>query len=489
MYVEYLKEFWYTTKVEEETKTITFFLSWCDKPLSFTQDEFISAIGLPIRKDAIPLPPKETVRAGLATLGLFDKDKPNLSSTELVNSSPLKMKYFTPILAKLSEEPEQSLILNFREVNADDTADKSLSRASVQPVTQPKAPTDLKTKKRRIPPSSKPQSPYKVRVILPKKQVTETQHAEITVATADATKSLVAFELAEEQGNQPSAAEAEKVLNQNVEEEVKDAGFVAMEEVTFKQIMDEVDSKTQGAQENAKSPYDTESEIKIIKSYQAATLSGSLFIHQSSSYDQDNKDVTDITPKDAEEGKASESLSRLRFMPDDDLASLSGFETRDSADHGFRNIESRISKKVVEDIQSSVPTIVVDTLKAKLPGLLSEALKIFFLNCFRTPSKPLFRNSLQRSYVRLMPRIFRSCLRTWFPSLKQQKSLKRLMLRGRRANTYNTVQREQPSAQVVPNKEKALVVQNPEEKKSEGTVSMEDDSDKDDLEWPEDDSG
>ncbi|GKB35563.1 hypothetical protein Tco_0880505, partial [Tanacetum coccineum] len=48
------------------------------------------------------------------------------------------------------------------------------------------------------------------------------------------------------------------------------------------------------------SPYDTESEIKIIKSYQAATLSGSLFIHQSSSYDQDNKDVTDITPKDAE---------------------------------------------------------------------------------------------------------------------------------------------------------------------------------------------
>ncbi|GKB35564.1 hypothetical protein Tco_0880506 [Tanacetum coccineum] len=62
-------------------------------------------------------------------------------------------------------------------------------------------------------------------------------------------------------------------------------------------------------------------------------------------------------------------------MPDDDLASLSGFETRDSADHGFRKMESRISKKVVEDIQSSVPTIVVDTLKAKLPGLLSEALK------------------------------------------------------------------------------------------------------------------
>nr|GEU36739.1 hypothetical protein [Tanacetum cinerariifolium] len=68
-----------------------------DKPLSFTQDEFISAIGLPICKDTVPILPNETIRAGLATLGLFDKEKPNLSSIVLVNSSPLKMKYFLPI--------------------------------------------------------------------------------------------------------------------------------------------------------------------------------------------------------------------------------------------------------------------------------------------------------------------------------------------------------------------------------------------------------
>nr|GEW75717.1 hypothetical protein [Tanacetum cinerariifolium] len=97
MYVEYLQEFWYTTEVEEETNIITFSLSWWDEPLSFTQKEFISAIGLPICKNLVSLPPKETVRAGLATLGLFDKDKPTLSSTILVNSSPLKMKYFSPI--------------------------------------------------------------------------------------------------------------------------------------------------------------------------------------------------------------------------------------------------------------------------------------------------------------------------------------------------------------------------------------------------------
>ncbi|GKD54211.1 hypothetical protein Tco_1287598, partial [Tanacetum coccineum] len=80
-------------------------------------------------------------------------------------------------------------------------------------VTQPKAPTDLKTKKKIIPPSSKPKSPYKARVILLKKQVAETQHDEVTVATADATKSLVASELAKEQGNQPSATEVKKVLD------------------------------------------------------------------------------------------------------------------------------------------------------------------------------------------------------------------------------------------------------------------------------------
>nr|GEZ80365.1 hypothetical protein [Tanacetum cinerariifolium] len=31
-----------------------------DKPLSFTQDEFVSAIDLPICKENVPIPPKET---------------------------------------------------------------------------------------------------------------------------------------------------------------------------------------------------------------------------------------------------------------------------------------------------------------------------------------------------------------------------------------------------------------------------------------------
>nr|GEU36972.1 hypothetical protein [Tanacetum cinerariifolium] len=110
-------------------------------------------------------------------------------------------------VAKLSEEPEQSLIPSSGE-------------------------------KKRIPPFSKPKSPYKVRAILPKKQVTKTQHADATVATADATKSLVASELVEEQRNQPSVAEAEKVIDQNVEKEVKDIGFVAIGEVAEDQSLE-----------------------------------------------------------------------------------------------------------------------------------------------------------------------------------------------------------------------------------------------------------
>ncbi|GKG28622.1 hypothetical protein Tco_0415987, partial [Tanacetum coccineum] len=80
------------------------------------------------------------------------------------------------------------------------------------------------------------------------------------------------------------------------------------------------ESKTQGTQENDESPYDTESKIKIINSYQAATIS------------------------DAKERDAFDSLFGLRFMPDDDLASMTSFKTQDSADH--------VSKEVTETLHA-----------------------------------------------------------------------------------------------------------------------------------------
>ncbi|GKA65636.1 hypothetical protein Tco_0765343 [Tanacetum coccineum] len=147
-------------------------------------------------------------------------------------------------------------------------------------VTQSKAIIDLKTKKKKIPPSSKPKSPYKVRVILLKKQVVET-HVKVTVAIDVATKSLEASELAEEQGNQLSTTEAKKVLDQNVE---KDAEFMAMDE---------------------KVPYDTESEIKEVKSF----FNSHIFELK----DQTMHDSEEIA--DFHEGSDSD----LQLMPDDDL--------------------------------------------------------------------------------------------------------------------------------------------------------------------------
>nr|GEV01226.1 hypothetical protein [Tanacetum cinerariifolium] len=221
MYVEHLKDFWYTVEVDDATKDIFFSLSLFENQLSFNRFEFLSAIGLTDSKAFVPIPPKGSVRAGLPTLGLADKGKPSLTSTELVNSSPMKLKYFSPIwkifmqyivkclgrmqgshdqmnlsqqtiayrlifvlnlhhisatsfqtpstsevsltshmlkVAKLSDEPEQTLLPPSREVVADDTTDKSLFRTFVQLVTQLKAPTARILRRKKIPSSTQPKS-------------------------------------------------------------------------------------------------------------------------------------------------------------------------------------------------------------------------------------------------------------------------------------------------------------------------------------------
>ncbi|GKF12226.1 hypothetical protein Tco_0050152, partial [Tanacetum coccineum] len=65
------------------------------------------------------------------------------------------------------------------------------------------------------------------------------------------------------------------VLDQSVEKE-NNAEFVAMEEVaeeqsmkfpTIKQLLDEADKLNKVVQETLKSPYDTKSEIKVVKSF------------------------------------------------------------------------------------------------------------------------------------------------------------------------------------------------------------------------------
>ncbi|GJW95138.1 hypothetical protein Tco_0174810 [Tanacetum coccineum] len=224
---------------------------------------------------------------------------------------------------------ENFVLLHSWEVNADDIADKSLSRASMQPITQSKAPTNLKIRRKRISPSSKPESQYKVRAILTKKPVAETQHAKVTIAAADATNSQVASELVGDQGNQPSAAYVEKVQDQKIEE-VKESELDPMEDATFDQIMDEIDER--------------------------------------------NKDV----------GKAENAPdSGLHSMPDDDLASLTSFETQDYSDHfsdaGTETLHAYANKPAQLDplghLHEELPGLLKDALKYTLPQSIKDSIK------------------------------------------------------------------------------------------------------------------
>ncbi|GKC17881.1 hypothetical protein Tco_1014663 [Tanacetum coccineum] len=408
MYVKYLKDFWYTAEVDDTTKDILFSLSLFENQLSFTHFDFLTAIGLTNSKSVVPLPPKRTVRGGLATLGLADKDKPSLTSTKLgshdqMNFSPQTIAYClifgleinigdiifkdlinklqngkknretnTPSafevsltshmlkVAKLSKDPNESLILPSREVNAEATANKSQSRTNVQPLSQPKAPTAKKSKKKKIPSSTQPKVSNDSREMNPPSITIHLQATKELVVTAIPTQSLEAFVTAE-------------VLTNN---QLKAADIT-------------------------ESPYDIESEIKVVKSFFTNHFS----------------EVQDQTMNDYEEsaGIQEDSDSNLQSMPDDDLRSVSGFEAADSddtydnkvshsahtsqddissterlsipdhLDHIFEevnylhsrlgNMESSFVQTVFDEIKSSLPAMITNALKEQLLGILSTALK------------------------------------------------------------------------------------------------------------------
>nr|GEU53192.1 retrovirus-related Pol polyprotein from transposon TNT 1-94 [Tanacetum cinerariifolium] len=570
MYVEYLQEFWYTSEVEEETKTITFLLSWVDELLSFTQKEFTSAIGLPVCKNHVLLPPKETVRDGVATLGLFDKDKPTISSTVLVNSSPLKMNndltlvkphtittasFQKPLaaevsltchmlkVAKIYQDPVHSLIPSSEEVNADDTADKSLSMASKQPVTQSKAPTDLKTKKKKIPSSSQPKSPRKVRITLSKKQVTETQHAEVKVATADATKSLKASVLAEEQETSlkplkpkrdPSLhykfiiftnkfmQEPEKIIE--MEEDDDDH---SMEIPTVEQLLDEVDKQIKAIQETLESPYDTESKIKVVKSYytfQIPKLQDQIMHDSDESADyesmpeDDLRSVSGFEDADFDEIQGND-VSHSKHTFSDHNASAELLSLLDHLDHICEEVSSLNSK--LDTMESSIIHQVSDGIKSTLPALSDRFSKL------ETKLSKILKSDMGKSVTNLV----KSGMKEVRADLKSQANdiqgmqtqlndiqslLKSAVIVGdtdegeknKKANDLSPCyysgepqsdeplvkcQGEQPADLNIKNKESAppasdakqnegkeLVVHKSEEKKLEEIISVEDDSHEDD---------
>ncbi|GKE21512.1 hypothetical protein Tco_1433024, partial [Tanacetum coccineum] len=164
------------------------------------------------------------------------------------------------------------------------------------PITQPKAPTDLKIKKKRIPPSSKPKSSY-------------------------------------------------KILDQNVPEEVKESGLKSIRDVTFEQIMDEIDQK------NKPRKPDDDAQITFlgVEPYQFE-------------YDQTKHGTAETFNASADMPTQLDPLGHLH-------KELCILNTK------VDQLKTSISKKVINDIQSSVLLIVTDTLNANLIGLLLEDLK------------------------------------------------------------------------------------------------------------------
>nr|GEV16963.1 hypothetical protein [Tanacetum cinerariifolium] len=98
-------------------------------------------------------------------------------------------------VTNLSPEPIKSLIPPSAEVNTDDIADKSSSETNVQHVTQSKATTDKKSKKKKNLASSKPKTLKTIGESSPSPQVANTQPAEEPTTTANVTYSIDASEL------------------------------------------------------------------------------------------------------------------------------------------------------------------------------------------------------------------------------------------------------------------------------------------------------
>ncbi|GJY81463.1 hypothetical protein Tco_0494214 [Tanacetum coccineum] len=184
-------------------------------------------------------------------------------------------------VAKIDEEP---LITTSKEANHEASGAMSLSGTSEHPDSTPKAKTDKKRRKKKTPSSSKPNVSKEV--------------------TADTTQSLDASMSAEEQDNQPKTADTKKDQENVVTEEVHmgddgtefvDPGLYSIDNFTLESLNQTADE----------SPFDTESEIKFVKSFKPIT----------------NDEESLFTSKESD----TEEDSELASILDDEIRPLSAF--------------------------------------------------------------------------------------------------------------------------------------------------------------------
>ncbi|GKB22013.1 hypothetical protein Tco_0855936 [Tanacetum coccineum] len=286
----------------------------------------------------------------------------------------------------------------------------------------------------------------------PTTQVAEFQHAEVLVATADTTQSLDASELVEEQANQLKPDDDEKVQEQNVEKEVKSYGLNSIGDVTFEHATDEYEKKQSDDVERSESPYDTKSEIKVVKRFQPTQTDDEDHITFLGLVYEDMK--TDLDKADSD----------LHLLPDDEVESVSGFEAAESSANEYvkagskvkltqseeafadnlldemtnlnasadkrsypfgpllakfsyistkvANLESSLAQKVTAKLEEYVPRMVADAFEERMPKV-QETLHIIVPDLIRKPlNKELNAlNTLETQRFENLPKELLSAIR------------------------------------------------------------------------------
>ncbi|GJT94347.1 retrovirus-related pol polyprotein from transposon TNT 1-94, partial [Tanacetum coccineum] len=117
-----------------------------------------------------------------------------------------------------------------------------------------------------------------------------------------------------------------------VKEEVKGVGLSFMGDVPFEQLMDKYDQKQSTIQEMHESPYDTESEIKVVKRFQPPQT-------------DDEDHITFLGPiyDELDQRVEKPTDSNLHSMLDDEVESISRFEAADSNEEGTENTEPKVT--------------------------------------------------------------------------------------------------------------------------------------------------
>nr|GEW73109.1 hypothetical protein [Tanacetum cinerariifolium] len=255
--------------------------------------------------------------------------------------------------------------------------------------------------------------------------------------------------------------------------------------------------------------------------------------------DDDVRYVSGFYTTDSDDTHENE-VSKSNHIFQDDNASAEHLSLQDHMYHICKEVgslysrlgdmESSVVQQVSTELKSSLPAFITDSLKAQLPSLLLDALK----DTLPQMLKDSIKSSILTSIAKELPHVeahVQKNLQDQFPNLilkpmyKEFNAFKKLesqrfmllqkqlnnslhknikksiklkweknnpaeekdaqhpdQTKGEQisgANIADIIQEEQPSAQDVQNK-KAMVVHNPEEKK-EGTISIEDDLDDDDL--------